>query len=124
MVVTKRVGPDGEKKWRLVVDFRHLNEKAIGDAHPLPDITEILDQLGQSKYFTCLDMVMGYHQIKLEKGKGPKRPLAPSRGIGIQETSLWAKNSACYFPNINELCIERINWDALFCLLRRYFDTC
>ena len=37
-----------KKKWRLVVDFRRLNEKTIGDAHPLPDITEILDQLGQS----------------------------------------------------------------------------
>ena len=59
------------KKWRLV-DFRRLNEKTIGDAHPLPDITEILDHLGQSKYFTCLDMVMGYHQIELEEGEGPK----------------------------------------------------
>ena len=55
-----------------VVDFRKLNEKTIGDAHPLPDITEILDQLGQSKYFTCLDMVMVYHQIELEPGEGSK----------------------------------------------------
>ena len=55
-----------------MVNFRRLNEKSIGDAYPLPDITEILDQLGQSKYFTCLDMVMGYHQIELAKGEGPK----------------------------------------------------
>jgi len=55
-----------------VVNFRRLNEKSIGDAYPLPDITKILDQLGQSKYFTCLDMVMGYHQIELAKGEGPK----------------------------------------------------
>jgi hypothetical protein len=33
-----------------MVDFRKLNEKTIGNACPLPDITEILDQLGQSKY--------------------------------------------------------------------------
>jgi len=51
----------------MVVDFRKLNKK-IGDAHPLPDITKILDQLGQSKYFTCLDMAMGYHQTALETG--------------------------------------------------------
>ena len=37
----------------------------MGDAYPLPDFTEILDQLGQSKYFSCLDMVMGYHQIEV-----------------------------------------------------------
>jgi hypothetical protein len=51
LVVPKKVDASGEKKWRLVVDFRKLNEKSIGDAYPLPDITEILDQLGQSKYF-------------------------------------------------------------------------
>jgi len=47
-------------------------KKTIGDTYPLPDITEILDQLGHSKYFTCLDMVMGYHQIELAQGEGPK----------------------------------------------------
>ena len=72
MVVTKKMGPDGERKWRMVVDFRRLNKKTIGDAYLLPDITDKTDQLGQSKYFTCLDMVMGYHQIKLEQGEGPK----------------------------------------------------
>ena len=59
LIVPKKAGPDGRPKLRMVVDFRKVNEKAIGDAHPLPDVTEILDQLGQSKYFTCLDMVMG-----------------------------------------------------------------
>jgi hypothetical protein len=49
-------------------------------AHPLPDITEILDQLGQSKYFTCLDMVMEYHQIELEEGEGPKRAFSTKQG--------------------------------------------
>jgi hypothetical protein len=42
-----------------------MNEKTVGDAYSLPDVTEILDQLGQSKYFSCIDMVMGYHQIKV-----------------------------------------------------------
>jgi len=37
----------------------------VGDAYPLPNVTEILDQLGQSKYFSCIDMVMGYHQIEV-----------------------------------------------------------
>lgn len=48
LIVPKKIGEDGKQKWRLVVDFRRLNEKTIGNAHPLPDITEILDQLGQS----------------------------------------------------------------------------
>ena len=80
LVVPKRVGLDGEKKWRLVVDFRCLNEKTIGDTHSLPDITEILDQLRQSKHFTCLDMVMGYHPTELEEGEGPKTAFSTKQG--------------------------------------------
>ena len=80
MIVPKREGLEGQPKWRMVVDFRKLNKKTIGDAHPLPDITEILDQLGQSKYFTCLDMAMGYHQIELEHGDGPKTAFSTKQG--------------------------------------------
>jgi len=64
----------------MVVDFRKLNKKTVGDAHPLPDITEILDQLGESKYFTCLDMAMGYHQTELEPREGPKTAFSTEQG--------------------------------------------
>jgi DNA-directed RNA polymerase subunit N (RpoN/RPB10) len=74
------VGSDGKRKWRLVVDFRKLNEKTTGDAYPLTDITEILDQFGQSKYFTCRNMVMGYYQIELAPGEGPKTAFSTKQG--------------------------------------------
>jgi len=80
LIVSKRAGLDGKPKWRMVMDFRKLNENTVGDTHPLPDITEILDQLGQSKYFTCLDMAMGYHQIELEPGEGPKTAFSTKQG--------------------------------------------
>lgn len=41
-------------------------KKMIGNTYPLPDITEVLDQLGQEKYFSCLDLAMGYHQIDMD----------------------------------------------------------
>jgi hypothetical protein len=82
LIVPKKVGPDGKPKWRMVVDFRRLNEKTVGDAYPLPDIMEILDQLGQAKYFTCLDMAMGYHQIALAPGEGPKTAFSTKQGTG------------------------------------------
>ena len=65
LVVKKKADASGEEKWRLVIDYRKVNEKTVGDAYPLPDVTEILDQLGQSRYFSCIDMVMGYHQIEV-----------------------------------------------------------
>jgi len=63
--VPKKADATGEKRWRLVIDYQKVNEKTVGDAYPLPDVTEILDQLGQSKCFSCIDMVMGYHQIEV-----------------------------------------------------------
>jgi len=78
--VLKKLGPDGKRKWRLVVYFRKFNEKIFGDAYTFPDITEILDQLGHSKYFTCIDMVMGYNRIKLSPGDGPKAAFSTKQG--------------------------------------------
>ena len=65
LLVPKKADASGTRKFRLVVDYRKLNAKTIGNAYPLPDITEILDQLGQAKYFSCLDLAMGYHQIDM-----------------------------------------------------------
>jgi hypothetical protein len=67
LVVPKRADAIGQQKFRLVVDYRKLNEKTVGNAYPLTGITEILDQLGQGRCFSCLDLAMGYHQIDMER---------------------------------------------------------
>jgi hypothetical protein len=38
----------------------------MGNAYPLPDITEILDQLGQANYISCLDLAKGYNKIDMD----------------------------------------------------------
>jgi len=55
------IDSSGIQKYRVVVDFRKLNDITVGDAFPTPDISMILNQLGKAKYFTCLDMASGYH---------------------------------------------------------------
>jgi hypothetical protein len=80
LVVPKMTDASGEKKWRIVVDFRNLIEKTIGNADPLPAITVILDQLGQLKYFSCVDMSMGYHQIKLNPEDEDKTAFSTKQG--------------------------------------------
>jgi hypothetical protein len=51
LVVLKKKDASGQQHFRFVVDYRKLNEKTLENAHPLPDVTEILDQLGQAKNF-------------------------------------------------------------------------
>ena len=65
-IVPKKADQNGIKRWRLVIDFRALNEKTIGDAYPLPHIGEILDSVGGTKYFSVFDLASGFHQIPMD----------------------------------------------------------
>ena len=46
LLVKKKSDASGKQKFRVVIDFRALNEVTLNEFHPLPNITEILDQLG------------------------------------------------------------------------------
>ena len=60
------VVPKKEKgKWRLVVDYRQLNEATLPDAHPLPLIENMLENQSKRKIFTIVDLSKGFHQIPL-----------------------------------------------------------
>jgi len=65
LVVPKKTDATRTSKLRIVVDFRKFNHLTISDSFPLPNITDILDQLGNVKYFTTLDLASGYYQIPI-----------------------------------------------------------
>jgi len=67
LIVPKKTDASGKQKLRIVIDFRKLNDLTIGDSFPLPNITDILDQLGNAKYFSTLDLASGYHQIPMQE---------------------------------------------------------
>jgi hypothetical protein len=72
LVIPKKADASGRKKWRIVVDFRKLNEVTVGDSFPLPVITEILDTLGKSKYFSTIDCANGFLQVPVRPEDQPK----------------------------------------------------
>ncbi|CAK1587698.1 unnamed protein product [Parnassius mnemosyne] len=71
-VVPKKMDASGKKKWRIVIDYRRLNDVTINEVYPIPLISDILDQLGHSKYFSTLDLVSGFHQISLNPNDAEK----------------------------------------------------
>lgn len=79
-IVPKKADASKKQKWRIVVDYRKLNEKTIDDRYPLPLIDEILDQLGSSKFFTTLDLASGFHQIPIKKGHESKTAFSTHEG--------------------------------------------
>jgi len=68
VVVKKKKDLNGNQKLRVCVDFRKLNEVTENEAYGLPNILEILESFGSSKYFSTLDLASGYHQIMIDKG--------------------------------------------------------
>lgn len=57
--------PDGD--WRMVVDYRRLNEVCQIEKFPLPRIDDIIDTVASAKYISTLDLKQGYHQIALKE---------------------------------------------------------
>lgn len=80
LVVPKKPDVNGKVKYRVCVDFRRLNQVTIGDAFPLPNITDILDQLGKSKYYSTLDLAQGYHQVPMNESDREKTAFSTDKG--------------------------------------------
>lgn len=100
-VVPKKLDSSGKKKWRVVIDYRKLNDVTIGDSFPLPNITEILDQLGKSKYFTTLDLYAGFHQIEVKPEDRPKTAFSTPLGLfEFNRMPFGLKNSPATFQRL------------------------
>lgn len=64
-IVKKKEDSLGNKRWRMVIDFRELNKKTFTVVYPTPNIIEIIDQTGNATYFSTFDLASGFHQIKI-----------------------------------------------------------
>ena len=67
--------------WRLCIDYRKLNSVTKKDAHPLPRIEDIFDTLAGSKFFTTLDLAMGYHQVEMHPNDKEKTAFSTPFGL-------------------------------------------
>ena len=67
-------------KWRMVLDYRKINEKRIGDSYPLPNVSDILDSLGSARYFSVFDLATGYHHMKMDPNYSYKTAFSTPHG--------------------------------------------
>lgn len=114
-VVPKKIDASGKQKWRLVVDFRKLNEKTLDDKYPIPNINDVLDKLGKCHYFTTLDLASGFYQVEMHPQDVEKTAFNVEHGhFEFLRMPMGLKNSPSTFQRVmdnvlrglqNEICL-------------------
>ncbi|XP_011860867.1 PREDICTED: uncharacterized protein LOC105558005 [Vollenhovia emeryi] len=114
-IIPKKADSQGNKKWRMVIDYRNLNEKTIGDAYPLPNIIDILDQLGSAKYFSVLDLASGFHQISMTPKNAHKTAFTTPYGhYQFKRMPFGLKNAPATFQRLMDNVLSGLQGNELF----------
>lgn len=66
---------------RICVDFRKLNQVNKKDAYPMPNLEEVVGSITKARYFTCLDVKSGYHQIVVQESDREKNAFVTQDGL-------------------------------------------
>ena len=69
---------DGRKC--MVQDYCYLNEHTVKNNYPLPLISQLVDKLKGSKWFTKIDLRWGYNNVHIKEGDEWKAPFIHHRG--------------------------------------------
>ncbi|GFS51666.1 retrovirus-related Pol polyprotein from transposon 17.6 [Trichonephila clavipes] len=90
------------EKWRLVLDFRKLNEITLTQDFVIPTLDDILHEISGSNYFSALDMKSAFNQIPLHFADRHKTAFSTPDGDKYQFNRLCfgLKNSPKAFQSI------------------------
>ena len=93
VVVKKKDGDIG-----ICIDYRRLNAVTKRDAHPMPRINDILDELGHAN-ITTLDLAKGYWQVAVNPQDQEKTAFSSPLGLfQFKRMPFGLSGCARYFP--------------------------
>jgi hypothetical protein len=94
---------------RMCVDFRKLNSHLITDRHPLPRISQILEQLGGAIYLTALDLLHGFYNLMINPADRYKTAFStPDGHYEFVRLPMGLKNSPSIFQRVMNLVLTDI----------------
>ena len=57
---------------RMCIDYQALNKVTVKNKYPILLIADLFNQLGRERYFTKLDLRLGYYKVRITEGNEPK----------------------------------------------------
>ena len=111
--------PKHDGTWRMVVDYKKLNNITIKDNHPLPNMEQAIQILGGGyKFFSKLDMKSGFWQIPIkEKDKYKTAFITPD---GLYEWNVLAQGLKNSPPSFQRIMVDILSPCRQFALV--YID--
>ena len=71
----------GENDFRLVADYRRINESIMGNAWTIPNIETSLANLANQKFYSSLDLKEAFYGVELTKDSIPKSAIITPWGL-------------------------------------------
>jgi len=104
---------------RLVTDYRALNKATVKNWYPLPRIEELPDTLQGAKWFTKLDLIADYHQVRMNPDDVWKTTFKTKFGLYKWKVMVFGLTNA---PATFMQLINDIFRDHLGCIMVIYLD--
>nr|GEV90758.1 putative reverse transcriptase domain-containing protein [Tanacetum cinerariifolium] len=92
--------------FRMCIDYRELNKLTVKNRYPLPRIDDLFDQLQGSSVYSKIDLISGYHQLRVREQDVPKTAFRTRYGhYEFQVMPFGLTNApAVYMDLMNRVC--------------------
>jgi hypothetical protein len=106
LFVQKKDGSQG-----MCVDYRSLNDVTVKNKYLLPHIEDLFDQMRGARVFSKIDLLSGYHQMKIRPSDIPKTAFSTRYGLYEFTVMLFGlTNAPAYFMNLmNKVFMEYLD---------------
>ena len=105
---------------RVCVNYRGINKYTVPDRYPIPRIDELIDTVGRQKgkIFTSLDLMKGYHQIRVADSDRPKTASICHQGLfQFRRMPFGLTNAPATFQRLMEKLFSGKEWEFVFVYL-------
>lgn len=112
LLVPKKSNRDGKKQWRVVIDYRQLNERIQNDKFPLPNITDILESLSGAFYYSHCDLSQSFYQQGLKQESRKYTAFTTSTGqYQMCRLPMGLKISPSAFSRLMTIAMSGLNYE-------------